>query len=68
MDAPLTLVEYGDFECPFCDRATGSVEEVLAHFGNRLRYVFRHLRLTDVHPHADLAAQAAEAAAAQDRF
>jgi Na+/H+ antiporter NhaA len=67
-DAPLTLVEYGDFECPFCGRATGSVEEVRRHFGDRLRYVFRHLPLTDVHPHAAMAAQAAEAAAAQGRF
>ncbi|RAY13797.1 Na+/H+ antiporter NhaA [Actinomadura craniellae] len=66
--APLTLVEYGDFECPFCGQATGSVEEVREYFGDRLRYVFRHLPLTDVHPHAELAAQAAEAAAAQGRF
>jgi Na+/H+ antiporter NhaA len=67
-DAPLTLVEYGDFECPFCGRATGSVEEVRRHFGDRLRYVFRHLPLSDVHPNAAMAAQAAEAAAAQGRF
>lgn len=68
LDAPLELVEYGDFECPFCGRATGSVEEVRALLGDRLRYVFRHLPLADVHPHAPLAAQAAEAAAAQGRF
>lgn len=67
-DAPLTLVEYGDFECPFCGRATGSVDDVLRHFGDRLRYVFRHHPLTDVHPHAQSAAEAAEAAAAQGRF
>ncbi|SDC91403.1 Na+/H+ antiporter NhaA [Geodermatophilus telluris] len=68
VDAPLTLVEYGDFECPFCGRATGAVEEVRERFGDRLRYVFRHVPLTDVHPHARLAAEAAEAAAAQGRF
>jgi NhaA family Na+:H+ antiporter len=67
-DAPLTLVEYGDFECPFCGRATGSVEEVREYFGDRLRYVFRHLPLHDVHPHSALAAQAAEAASAQGAF
>ncbi|RBY83581.1 Na+/H+ antiporter NhaA [Geodermatophilus sp. TF02-6] len=67
-DAPLTLVEYGDFECPFCGRATGTVEELRARFGDRLRYVFRHVPLVDVHPHAELAAEASEAAAAQDRF
>ncbi|SDO20627.1 Na+/H+ antiporter NhaA [Geodermatophilus sp. DSM 45219] len=67
-DAPLTLVEYGDFECPFCGRATGTVEELRARFGDRLRYVFRHVPLTDVHPHARLAAEAAEAAGAQGRF
>src|SRR3712207_2432708 len=68
VDAPLTLVEYGDFECPFCGRATGTVEELRARFGNQLRYVFRHVPLVDVHPHARLAAEAAEAAAAQGRF
>ncbi|SFO32445.1 Na+/H+ antiporter NhaA [Geodermatophilus obscurus] len=67
-DAPLTLVEYGDFECPFCGRATGTVEELRERFGDRLRYVFRHVPLTDVHPYAQLAAEAAEAAAAQGRF
>ncbi|MGY1643429.1 Na+/H+ antiporter NhaA [Geodermatophilus sp. SYSU D00703] len=68
VDAPLTLVEYGDFECPFCGRATGTVEELRARFGDRLRYVFRHVPLVDVHPRAELAAEAAEAAAAQGRF
>jgi Na+/H+ antiporter NhaA len=67
-DAPLTLVEYGDFECPFCGRATGVVSELRKRFGDELRYVFRHLPLTDVHRHAELAARAAEAAAAQGRF
>jgi Na+:H+ antiporter, NhaA family len=68
VDAPLSLVEYGDFECPFCGRATGAVEELRERFGDRLRYVFRHVPLVDVHPHARLAAEAAEAAAAQGRF
>ncbi|MFC4947599.1 Na+/H+ antiporter NhaA [Pseudonocardia sp. GCM10023141] len=68
VDAPLTLVEFGDFECPFCGRATGVVEELRERFGDRLRYVFRHIPLEDVHPHAMLAAEAAEAAAAQGHF
>jgi protein-disulfide isomerase len=67
-DAPLTLVEYGDFECPFCGRATGVVKELRQRFGDDLRYVFRNLPLTDVHGHAEDAALAAEAAAAQGRF
>ena len=50
--APLTLVEYGDFECPFCSRATGSIDQVRAHFGDKLRYVWRHLPLERVHPRA----------------
>jgi Na+/H+ antiporter NhaA len=68
VDAPLTLVEYGDFECPFCGRATGVIQELRERLGDDLRYVFRHLPLTDVHRHADDAAQAAEAADAQGRF
>jgi Na+/H+ antiporter NhaA len=66
-DAPVTLVEYGDFECPYCGRAEPVVRELLADFGD-VRYVWRHLPLTDVHPHAQLAAEAAEAAAAQGAF
>lgn len=68
VDAPLTLVEYADFECGFCGAATTVISELRAHFGDRLRYVFRHLPLADVHPNAVLAAQAAEAAGAQGRF
>lgn len=67
-DAPLTLVEYLDFECPFCAKATGVGRELREHFGDELRYVVRHLPLPDVHPHAERAAMAAEAAAAQGRF
>ncbi|MGE2726527.1 Na+/H+ antiporter NhaA [Mycolicibacterium pulveris] len=67
-DAPLSLVEYGDFECPFCSRTTGAIEEVLAHFGDRLCYVWRHLPLERAHPRAFDAARASEAAALQDKF
>ena len=66
--APLTLVEYLDFECPFCAKATGVGRELREHFGDDLRYVVRHLPLPDVHPHAERAALAAEAAGRQDRF
>lgn len=68
IDAPLTIVEYGDFECPFCSKATGSIREVRQHFGDDIRYIFRHLPLDDHHPHARYAAQASEAAAAQGKF
>jgi Na+/H+ antiporter NhaA len=66
-DAPVTLVEYGDLECPYCGQAESVIRELLADYGD-LRYVWRHLPLTDVHPHAQLAAEATEAAAAQGRF
>jgi Na+/H+ antiporter NhaA len=67
MDAPVTLVEYGDFECPYCGRAEPIIRELLAGFGD-LRYVWRHLPLSDVHQHAQLASEASEAAAAQGKF
>jgi Na+/H+ antiporter NhaA len=67
-NAPLTLVEYGDFECPFCSRVTGAIDEVRAHFGDELRYVWRHLPLERVHPRAFDAARASEAAALQGKF
>jgi Na+/H+ antiporter NhaA len=66
-EATVTLLEYGDLECPFCGQAETVIRELLADFGE-LRYVWRHLPLNDVHPHAQLAAEAAEAAAAQGRF
>jgi Na+/H+ antiporter NhaA len=66
-DASVTLVEYGDFECPYCGRAEPVIRELLANFGD-LRYVWRHLPLNDVHPQAQLAAEAAEAAGAQGKF
>jgi Na+/H+ antiporter NhaA len=65
--APVTIVEYGDFECPYCGQAEPVVRELLRDHGD-VRYVWRHLPLNDVHPNAQMAAEAAEAAAAQDRF
>ncbi|MDO8149914.1 Na+/H+ antiporter NhaA [Isoptericola sp. b408] len=67
-DAPHTIVEYLDFECPFCARATGMWRDLRDALDGRVRYVVRHLPLDDVHPHARLAAVAAEAAARQGQF
>jgi Na+/H+ antiporter NhaA len=67
-DAPVTLLEYGDFECPYCGQAESAIRLLLAEFEDDLRYVFRHLPLTDVHPHTQEAAEAAEAAGAQGAF
>ncbi len=67
-DAPVTLVEYGDYECPYCGQAEVVIRELLDSFGHELRYVWRHLPLNDVHPNTQMAAEAAEAAAAQGRF
>ena len=66
--APVTLVEYGDYECPYCGRAHPVVGELRERLGDRLRFVFRHFPLDSVHPRARHAAEAAEAAGAQDRF
>ena len=66
-ESPVTVVEYGDFECPYCGRAEPVVRELLTDQGD-VRYVWRHLPLEHVHPHAALAAEAAEAAGAQDAF
>jgi Na+/H+ antiporter NhaA/predicted DsbA family dithiol-disulfide isomerase len=65
--SPVTLLEYGDFECPYCGQAEPVIRELLADYGD-LRYVWRHLPLTDVHPHAVLAAEGSEAAAQQGKF
>jgi Na+/H+ antiporter NhaA len=65
--APVTLVEYGDFECPYCGRAERVIRDLLVDRGD-VHYVWRHLPLSDVHPHAELAAEASEAAAAQGAF
>ncbi len=67
-DAAVTLLEYGDFECTYCGQAEDAIRELLTSFGDDVRYVWRHLPLNDVHPHAQLAAEASEAAAAQGRF
>ena len=67
-NAPAALVEYGDYECPFSARAHYEMVEVLRRVGSGVLYAFRHLPLTQLHPHALLAAQAAEAAGAQGRF
>ena len=67
-DAPITLVEYGDYECPHCGRAHPIVKEVQRRLGSTLRFVFRNFPLNESHPHAQHAAEAAEGAGAQGRF
>ena len=67
-DAPYTIVEYGDFQCGFCLKASGSIQEVRAQLGDQLRYVWRHAPLTQTHPNALAGAEAAEAASLQGRF
>ena len=67
LEAPVTVVEYGDFECPYCGQAEPVVRELLRDFGD-VRYVWRHLPLNDVHPNTQLAAEASEAAADQGAF
>src|SRR2546426_6226620 len=60
VSAKVTVVEYGDFECPSCGQAYPAVKMLLKHFGDRMRFVYRHFPLVEVHPHAELAAEAAE--------
>ena len=67
-DAAVTLVEYGDYECPYCGAAYPIVKEIQQRLGDRLRFVFRNFPITTAHPHAEHAAEAAEAAGAQGRF
>jgi protein-disulfide isomerase len=67
-NAPVTLLEYGDFECPYCSRAHPILQGVRRTMGDRLRFVFRHFPLSQAHPHAEHAAEASEAAGAQGRF
>jgi protein-disulfide isomerase len=67
-NARVTVVEYGDFECPNCKQAAPAVKLLLDRFARRIRFVYRHFPLEEVHPHALLAAQAAESAGAQGRF
>lgn len=66
--APVAVIEYGDFEFPLCRQAHGALAVMLAHFGHRMCLVFRHFPMREAHPHAELAAEAAEAAAAQGKF
>lgn len=68
IDAPFKLVEYGDFECPFCGEAYPVVKAIRQRLGGRLCFAFRHFPLTNAHPHAEHAAEAAEAAGAQGSF
>src|SRR5438105_11305876 len=68
IDAPMTLVEYGDYQCPYCGLAYPMVKEVQRTLADRLAFVFRHFPLVAVHPHALIAAESAEAAGAQGRF
>jgi protein-disulfide isomerase len=67
-DAPVTFTEYGDYQCPACGAAHPMVKAILKRFGGELRFVFRHMPLSEIHPYAELAAEAAEAAAAQGKF
>ena len=67
-EAAATLVEYGDYECPYCGEAYPIIKRVQARMGQRLRFVFRNFPISTSHPHAEHAAEAAEAANAQDRF
>jgi protein-disulfide isomerase len=67
-DAPVTLVEYGDFECPYCAAAHVIVKKVREIMSDQLRFAFRHFPLTQIHPHAESAAEASEAAGAQGQF
>jgi protein-disulfide isomerase len=66
--APVTIVEYGDYECPSCLNAVPIIEEVRKSLGDRLRFVFRHFPQSSIHPHASIAAEAAEAAGEQGKF
>jgi protein-disulfide isomerase len=66
--APVTFVEYGDYECPYCGAAYPIIKEVQSRMGDRLRFVFRNFPISTSHPHAEQAAEAAEAAASQGKF
>jgi protein-disulfide isomerase len=66
--APITLLEYGDYQCPYCGQAYPIIKQVQNHLSNKLRFVFRNFPITQIHPHAQHAAEAAESAAAQNKF
>jgi len=67
-DAPVTVIEYGDYECPFCRGAARDVQRMLDLYPDSIRFVFRNFPIPQLHPHAEQAAEAAEAAAAQGKF
>ena len=67
-EALVTLVEYGDYECPYCEEAYGVIETLRAQMGEQLRFVYRHFPRTEIHSHAQAAAEAAEAAGGQQKF
>jgi protein-disulfide isomerase len=68
VDAPVTIVEYGDFQCPFCGTAHRDLQEVLRQRPDRVRLVYRHFPIANIHPYAERAAEAAEAAGRRGRF
>ena len=68
INAPIVIVEYGDYECPYTGMAYPVVQDIMKQFGDKIYFVFRNFPLNDIHPHAQHAAEAAEAAAAQDKF
>jgi len=68
MDAPLVLVEYGDYECPYCGAAYPVVKQLQSHFGREMLFIFRNFPLSEIHPHALSAAYVAEAAGLQRKF
>ena len=68
VDAPVTVLEYGDYECPYCRGAARDVHEMLARYPDTVRFVFRNFPIVQLHPHAEQAAEAAEAAGAQGKF
>ncbi len=68
INAPITLVEYGDYECPYTGMAYSIIKQIMKQFGDNIYIVFRDFPLNDIHPHAQHAAEAAEAAAAQEKF
>jgi protein-disulfide isomerase len=67
-DAPVTVLEYGDYECPYCRGAFRDVQQMLDEYRGKIRFVFRNFPIEQLHPHAEQAAEAAEAAAAQGKF
>ena len=68
VNAPIVIVEYGDYECPYTGMAYPIVKEIVRRFGNKVQFAFRNFPLNEIHPHAQHAAEAAEAAAAQDKL